>query len=196
MLEDMNWLERKVFRCYWDDGLLDLFGATGVFVIGLCWLRDLPVGAAIVPALLVPFWAPVRQRYIEPRLGMVEFTAERERRNRRLLRLVMYLGIGALILGIELYFFRDSLRAAPSLSLIAALPAFLLAILAAITSVLISSGRFLGYAGILIVVGIAGAVSDWTPGLILATAGVPMLAISIGLLARFVRANPLESEQN
>jgi hypothetical protein len=72
MLDNMNLLERKVFQSYWDDGLLDLFAAIGIFLIGVSWLRDFPVGAVFVPALLVPFWNPVRRKVIEPRLGLVD----------------------------------------------------------------------------------------------------------------------------
>lgn len=87
-------LERRVFRSYWDDGLLDVFAAIGVTAIGLLWLRDIPAGAVIVPPLLIPLWAQVRRKWIEPRAGFVEFSDDREYRSKRLLRLVFYLGAG------------------------------------------------------------------------------------------------------
>ena len=186
----MNLLERKVFQSYWDDGLLDLFAAIGIFLIGVSWLRDFPVGAVFVPALLVPFWNPVRRKVIEPRLGLVEFTEARERRNQRLLKLVMYIGIAVLILAIELYFVRDSLPVEPTVALIAGLPAFLLAVLAIITAALIGSARFVAYALILVTTGVGGALLDWVPGKILAVVGGIMFVIAGGLLIQFIRANP------
>jgi hypothetical protein len=190
MLDNMNLLERKVFQSYWDDGLLDLFAAIGIFLIGVSWLRDFPVGAVFVPALLVPFWNPVRRKVIEPRLGLVEFTEARERRNQRLLKLVMYIGIAVLILAIELYFVRDSLPVEPTVALIAGLPAFLLAVLAIITAALIGSARFVAYALILVTTGVGGALLDWVPGKILAVVGGIMFVIAGGLLIQFIRANP------
>jgi hypothetical protein len=190
MLDNMNLLERKVFQSYWDDGLLDLFAAIGIFLIGVSWLRDFPVGAVFVPALLVPFWNPVRRKVIEPRLGLVEFTEARERRNQRLLKLVMYIGIAVLILAIELYFVRDSLPVEPTVALIAGLPAFLLALLAIITAALIGSARFVAYALILVTTGVGGALLDWGPGKILAVVGGIMFVIAGCLLIQFIRANP------
>jgi len=193
MLENMNLLERKVFQHYWDDGLLDVFAAIGVFLIGVFWLRDFPVGAAIVPPLLVPLWAPARHRFIEPRLGLVEFAEARDRRNRRMLKLVFYLGVGSMILAVGLFFFRDALPINPTVTLIAGLPAVLLALMAIVTSALVNSARFLIYALILATVGVTGALLGWSPGLILVVAGVLMLALAVVLLARFIGYNPVDS---
>jgi len=191
----MNLLERKVFQHYWNDGLLDVFAAIGIFLIGVSWLRDFPVGAVFVPALLVPFWNPVRRKVIEPRLGFVDFMEARERRNQHILKLVMYFGIAVLILAIELYFVRDSLPVEPTVALIAGLPAFLLALLAIFTAALVGSTRFFAYALILVLTGVSGALLDWTPGLILAVAGGIMLVIAGSLLIRFLRLNePGETE--
>jgi len=195
MLENMNLLERKVFQHYWDDGLLDLFAAIGVLLIGVFWLRDLPVGAAFVPAWLAPAWNPVRRKFIEPRLGLVEFTEDRERRNRKMLRLTLYAGIAFLIVGLELYFFRDDLPVEPTVALIAGLPAFLLALLAIFTAALIGTARFVAYAVILVLAGVAGALLEWTPGMILTVAGAVMLAIAGILLIRFIVLNPVGEEE-
>ncbi len=196
MIENLQQLERQVFRSYWDDGLLDVVAAVGVFLIGIFWLRDLPVGAAIVPPLLIPFWPALRQKLIEPRLGHVEFTEERERSNTRNLKLVAWLGIGTLVLALELYFFRDSLPALLEGGWIAGLPAMLLGLLAAITGLLIGGARFVGYAVILIIAGLAGAALGWEPGLILAVAGAVLLAFGGVRLVRFLIANPvLESTE-
>lgn len=195
MLENMNLLERKVFQQYWDDGLLDLFAAIGVFLIGILWLRDLPVGAAFVPVWLVPAWNPVRRKFIEPRLGLVEFTEERERRNRKMLQLILYAGIAFLIVGLELYIFRDDLPVEPTVALIAGLPAFLLALLAIFTAALIRTARFVAYAVILVLTGVAGALLEWTPGMILTVAGAVMLVIAGILLIRFIVLNPAGEEE-
>lgn len=195
MLENMNLLERKVFQHYWDDGLLDLFAAIGVLLIGVFWLRDFPVGAAFVPVWLVPAWNPVRRRFIEPRLGLVEFTEDRERRNRKMLQLTLYAGIAFLIVGLELYFFRDDLPVEPTVALIAGLPAFLLALLAIFTAALIGTARFVAYAVILVLTGVAGALLEWTPGMILTVAGAVMLVIAGILLIRFIVLNPAGEEE-
>ena len=192
MLDDDKSLERRLYRHYWDDGLLDVFSALGVLLIGVLWLRDLPAAAAIVPALMVPLWGPFRQRFVEPRLGFVEFSDSRERQNRKRLKLVVYFGIIALIAALELYFHRELLPEIPGTRLVAGLPAMLLAIPAAMTALLIASTRFLVYSVVLLVAGSAGAFLDLSPGAIMTIAGALMFVIATAVFARFLRANPAE----
>jgi len=194
MLQEMGRIENRVYRAYWNDGLLDVFAAVGVLLIGIAWTFDFVVGGAITPALLVPLWGPFRQRFIEPRLGMVEFSEKRERTNRNRLLLVILLGIGAFALVVSLYVLRDRLALEPSVSIIAGLPALLLAIPAALTAMLVSTGRFLVYAALLLVAGGVGAISGWEPGPILVSAGIPILIIASTVLLRFVRNNPIANE--
>lgn len=196
MLENLGSVERHVYRAYWDDGLLDVFASTGVLGTGLFWMIDYAAAAAIVPAVLVPLWAPARRRFVEPRLGMVEFTESRERRNTQLLRVVLFAGIASLILGLELYFFRDKFAIDPSVSMIAGLPALLLALMAIVVSLLVASLRFLIYAFVLVVAGVSGALAGWPPGPILAAAGGVMLVIAARILAGFFMTNPYASESD
>lgn len=192
MLGRMNTIEKQVFRTYWHDGLLDVFGAVAVLAIGAFWIAELHVFGAIVPAMLVPLWGPLRQRYIEPRLGLVEFSEERERRNTNRLWMVVMGGAVAFALTMALYFLRTRLGVNPSVSLIAGLPALLLALLAGITAFLVSTLRFLVYAALLAASGVGGAILGLEPGHILVIAALPMLVIALVILVRFVRNNPID----
>lgn len=194
MLENMNTIERQVFRTYWNDGLLDMFGAVGILAIGIAWTVEAHVFGAIVPALLVPLWAPMRQRFIEPRLGLVEFSDDRERRNTKRLGMVAAFGIGTLGLFLTLYFARTRLGFDADISLVAALPALLLALLAIITAFLVSTLRFLLYAALLAISGLGGALYGIEPGPILVIAAVAMLGIALFVIGRFLRNNPASGE--
>lgn len=193
MLDSSKSLELGIYRYYWDDGLLDLFAAVGVALIGVSWMRGYAAAGAIVPAVLVPLWQPFRQRLVEPRLGYIEFSDSRERQNRKRLKLVVYLGIIALIAALELYFHRELLPGVPGTHLVAGLPAMLLAILAATTALLIASARFLVYAVVLLAAGSVGAWLGWSPGAIMAVGGIVMLVIASVVFTMFLRANPVES---
>ena len=194
MLREMSGIENRVYRAYWNDGLLDVFAAVGVLLIGIAWTFDFVVGGAITPALLVPLWGPFRQRFIEPRLGMVEFSEKRERTNRSRLVLVILLGICAFAFIVSLYALRAGLALDPAVSLIAGLPALLLAIPAVLTAMLVSTGRFLVYAALLVVAGGVGAMSGLEPGPILVFAGIPIMLIAGTVLLRFVHNNPVVNE--
>lgn len=191
MLDNMNTIEQQVFSVYWDDGLLDVFAALAVLAIGVAWAMDFPVGGAIVPALLVPLWAPLRARLIEPRLGLVEFSEERDRRNHRRLRNTAFFGVVVLGLAVVLYFTRARLGLNPSISLVAGLPALLLAGLAIITAFLVATRRFLAYAAILAIAGVGGALNGLEPGYILVLASLPMLVLAGSTLVRFLRGYPV-----
>jgi len=186
-------LELRIYGHYWDDGLLDLFAAVGVALIGVSWMRGYAAAGAIVPAVLVPLWQPFRQRFVEPRLGFVEFSDSREQQNRKRLKLVVYVGIIALIAALELYFHRELLPGMPGLRLVAGLPAMLLAILAATTALLIASARFLVYSAVLLAAGSAGAWLGWSPGAIMAVGGAVMLVIATAVFTMFLHANPVDS---
>jgi hypothetical protein len=194
MLNNMNTIEKQVFRTYWNDGLLDVFGAVATLVIGITWTADAYVFGAIVPAMLVPLWAPMRQRFIEPRLGLVEFSDQRERRNTNRLGMVAAFGIGTLGLFLMLYFARTRLGYDADISLIAGLPALLLALLAIITAFLVSTLRFLLYAALLAISGIGGAIYGIEPGPILMIAAVAMLGVALFVLGRFLRNNPASGD--
>jgi len=191
VLEHLNAIEKHVFRSYWDDGLLDLFAGVGILATGLLWLHGIPSAAAIVPAILASFWVPARRRYIEPRLGLVEFSAQRERHNRRQLKLVLYTGIACLILALEAYFHRDALGNQLAVRLSAGLPAAILALLATTTAFLVSAPRYLAYAAVLGGAAVAGAARGWLPGQILTAAGTVVVAAAIVRLLKFRRDNPL-----
>ena len=191
MLGNTNTIEKQVFRTYWNDGLLDLFGAIGVLAIGIFWTLDFTVGSAILPALLIPLWGPCRERFIEPRLGMVEFSDARERRNTNRLLMIVALGVGTLVLGVALYFLRDRIGLSPSVTFIAGLPAVLLGFLAVLTAFLILAMRFLAYAAVLVVAGIAGALAGQEPGPIMTAAGIALLLLALVVVIRFVRENPV-----
>jgi len=189
-LRNLGELEKSVYRTYWHNGLLDVLAAVGVLAIGLLWLWDRPVFAAIVPALLVPLWAPCRQRFIEPRLGMVEFTDNRDWRNRQLLRLTLVVGAACFALAVGIYLARDRLAFGHDVTFIAGLPAFLLAGMAALTAMLVASIRFMVYAIVLLLCGVTGAALGWSPGQIIVAAGIVLVAASVVVLARFFRRNP------
>ncbi len=193
MLDNLGTIEQRVYRTYWNDGLLDLFATVGVLGIGISWIVGFPVGGAIVPAMLVPLWGPFRQRFVEPRLGMVEFSDAREQRNANMLKLAVLLGLGVFALSVTLYVLRDRLALDPSVQLVAGLPAALLGLLAVITAILVASVRFLVYSAVLVVIaGVIGALNGWEPGLILVEAGAIMLIVALAVFVRFLQDNPAD----
>ena len=78
MNKSTNDVERKAFRSFWNDGLLDLMVGLVILLIGISWWQDIAVMGAIFPAVCASMWYPLRRRLVEPRMGYVEFSGSRE----------------------------------------------------------------------------------------------------------------------
>jgi len=179
--------ESRLFRAYWDDGLLDVLFGIGAVAVGLLWLANLVVFGAIVPALLALAWNPLRGAVVEPRMGFVEFSQARTESNRRKLRASVWLGLGALALFVALVV---AARAGSDLipgDLSAALPATLVGIMAGLIGVGLALARFLGYGLAFVAAGVVVALAGGEPGLAILLGGVVTLLSGAWLITRFLR---------
>lgn len=183
-------LEHNLYRHYWDDGLLDLFSGIGVLGIGLFWIFDVVVGAAILPAMLVPLWAPFREKITVPRMGLVEFSGQRERRTQNFLVKVFLAGSGSFLLALLLYFYVRANGLPANVSLIAGLPAFLLGVLGIFSAVLTGAQRFFIYGAWLIIAGVICALAGAGPGVPMVVGGAAITFCAMVLLAHFIRKYP------
>lgn len=190
MLPDPRSLEDELFQSTWDDGLLDLFLGVSLLLIGVGWHLDQIAIGSIAPALLVSTWAPIRQRFVEPRSGYVELGARTQRKTRRGLWAVLALGVVALGLGVALYL---QVRAGSSPStLIAGLPALLLALGAAVTGAVLRIPRLGLYALALAAAGVATGLIGLDPSPSMLVSGLIITAAGALRFSRFLRTHPVE----
>jgi len=194
MTGHVDQLERRLFQQYWDDGLLDVFAGVGVIGIGACWAVGLVALGAVVPAMLLPFWAPARRTLVEPRAGLVEFSDERAGRNRRMLRSSLWLGVIMLAAFVVVYLQARSNPGALLPLVVPAVPAILLGLLAVIAGLFLGLPRFLVYAVLLVTAGLGVAVTDSPPEAAMIAGGLLVLASGAWRLGRFLRLDPEPSE--
>lgn len=186
-------LEDRLYARRFDDGLIDLFVALGLIVIGASWMLNAPVYGAIAPAVLVPVWKLVRERVIEPRMAAVAFSPDRVAKTRR--SMLAWLIFGAAVLLTEIAIFLYASRTEGSIldrlsEVIVALPAALVA-LGLLGGLTIGAWRFAGYAAAAMGIAVIGAlrgVDD--PGLLILIIGALVLGGAAALLARFFRTHP------
>ena len=194
---DIKRLEREVYRSTWEDGLLDLFFGVGLLILALSWLGELHALTGLAPALLVPLWAPIRKRVTEPRMGLVRLT-ERRRSTERA-KLFWLLGLGVMTLVVALLgFVLVAVTPGPSLepgSLVAGLPAALLGVGALLVAAMLGLWSFALYGLVLLLAGGVVAVADLHPGWAFLGAGLLVLAVGLARLLRFLRANPIPTQQ-
>lgn len=192
---DLDKLEQKVYASRWDDGLLDLFVGVSVLGIGVLWMIPRMAGfGGILPVLLIPFWPLARKRITEPRAGFVEFTDERRGRERRGMRTMTVLGIGAFLLGVAAYFVAgvDGMMTKEWFRLaIPALPGVLIGLGAVAAGLMFQLDRFLSYG--LLFTGLAAFLTFFgaEPGVYLAIGGGIVTVLGAVRLARFLRRYPI-----
>lgn len=189
MTRGLERLERRTNRLFWDDGLLDLFGGLGVLFIGMSWLGDVvPLGAA-APALAVPLWVAARKRFTEPRLGLVELSEPRQRKNRAFTVGTLVAGVFTLALAAGVFFFAAD--QVPG-TFVPALPGVLLALPVAATALVLQLPRLLVYAAALASTGAACAALDCDPGWAFVVGGAVAFSYGARLVYGFARAYPFE----
>jgi hypothetical protein len=192
-------LENKLYARRFDDGLIDLFVAIGLVVIGASWMLDAPVYGAIAPAVLVPFWKLMRERMIEPRLQAVTFSPQRAAKTRG--SLFAWFIFGAAVLLTEIAIFLYASREAGSIldrlsEVVVALPAALIA-LGLLAGLLIGARRFVGYAIGAAAIAVAGAlIGSEQPGVMIFAVGLMVLAFAVVRLGRFFQTHPLPDADN
>ena len=185
-------LESRLFRQYWDDGLLDLFAGIGVAGIAVFWALDLVALGAVAPAMLAAFWVPIRRAVVEPRIGLVEFSNARANRNVRLGVGSAVVG-GAMLVGFVGLTLSAHSRSLSALSLISpGVPAFLLALLALFAGWGLGLPRFLVYAVVLCLGGVGVVLIDARPEIAMAAGGFAMLLSGGWRMARFLRLPVVE----
>lgn len=190
-------LSDRIYHASMQDGSIDLFAGIAVTTIGFGWLIGLVALAAVVPALLVPVYLPFRKRFIEPRIGHVEFGEERQSQLRLAHVVLILIGVLIFLLGIAGFFFfeRDPNTGNLLRAVVPGLPAILLGIGGVISAYMFSIHRLAIYGLILLLAGGAGAYFAAHPGWPMLIGGLVTLVAGALILFRFMTHFPrLESE--
>jgi predicted small integral membrane protein len=186
--------EARLFRAYWDDGLIDLLFGLGAIAVGLLWLADLVVFGAIVPVFVALAWRPLRSAIVEPRTGWMEFSRARTESNRQKLLASVLIGVGLLGLVVVGAVWVNADGGLTPSDLAAAIPAVLVGIMAALLGLGLQLGRFIVYGLAFALCGGLVAIAGGDPGLGILAGGVVTAIAGAWLLARFLRAtSPIDA---
>jgi hypothetical protein len=188
--------EARLFRAWWQDGLLDLLAGACLVATGLGWLAGFVLAGALAPAVALPLWPLLRQRITRPRLGEVRFAAARRLRMRH--GLVAVVSLGVVLLGFVALSLSEAEARSELLRWAApAIPALLLAALALSAAEALRLLRFALYAAGFVAAGLVVASLEAEPGWAILAGGALVLASGIRLLAVFLREFPrLPSEMD
>ncbi len=190
MNKSINALERRAFRSFWDDGLLDLMLGLMILVLGLTWWQNVAVLGAVFPAACASLWRPLRRRLVEPRMGFVEFSGSRDLKVRTFHFGLAGFFAGTAVLG-ALVFALWKYGALPQpAEWIAGFPLVLLAIPAAGFALFTGCRRYYFYSLLLLVAAIELVVQGLEPHAGLLASGVVITLSGAAVLARFILRFP------
>lgn len=186
MNQSIDTLEKSAFRSFWNDGLLDLMVGLVILVVGLSWWQDFAVLGAIFPAACAGMWHPLRKRLVEPRMGYVEFSGQRELKVRGFRYGLIAFFAGTAVLGMVVLALWQSHKLPRPTEWIAGFPLVLVAIPAVFFALFTQCRRFLVYALLLLAAAIEVIVQGLEPHVGLIASGAVITGSGLVLLVRFL----------
>ncbi len=187
-------LESEAYRDSYSDGLVDMFIGLGMALIGGTWLWFETQAGVVGGIAAVIAWAlvPIRRRIVEPRIGYVRWTPPRLKWERKQKKLVFWILTAAILLGVAFAQANVQGDEIPSgdRNVVAALPAFLLAIGAFVVAAKSHVRRLWGYGAVLLAAAAVTIALEAGPGGSLLGAGTTIGVSGVALFGRFLRLHP------
>lgn len=187
---DLGRLEREAYRASWSDGIVDIYLGVSLVWMGLMWtwVNDFSGIAGVLPALFVTPMLAVHKRFVEARLGHVEWRAARRGWERRNQWILLAAGVGLFLLGVAAY---RAVDAGSELDLAPGVLAWLLALLTVGLALLLDARRLLVYGAVLAVGGGVVVLLPAEPGWPMLAGGVVATATGLAMLRRFRQRYPV-----
>ena len=188
---DLPLMEREAYRAWWSDGIVDIYAGLSLLWIGAMWIwiNDLSAVAGVLPAILVTPVLAARRRFVEARLGHVEWRPQRRRWERRNMLLALAAGFGLLALGVGTFLLVDT--GGSALSYAPGILAWLLAALAVGLAFVLDAKRMLFYAAVLATSGAAVVALQAKPGWPMLACGTVATVVGLVMLRRFIERYPV-----
>jgi hypothetical protein len=185
-------IESRLFKSFWDDGLLDILCGISLLGIGIGWGLHYVVVSTVAPPLLVPLWGPLRRRLVEPRAGYVEFSQARQEKTRTGLLVTFALLVATFLLGIGTFLYLQTAGDEGTGGIarfIQGLPAILLGVGGLIAVQLTGARRFVVYALLMVCFGAATIALQLGPAMPMLAGGMAVTISGGVLMGRFLRAS-------
>jgi Ca2+/Na+ antiporter len=190
MNESVRSMEKSAFRSFWNDGLLDLMLGLVILAVGLSWWQEVAVMGAIFPAVCVSMWTPLRKRLVEPRMGYVEFSGERELKVRSFRHGLIAFFAGTMMLGAAIYMLWNRERIPEPAVWIAGFPLVLIGIPALFFAFFTQCRRYVFYAAILLLAAVQVVAMGLEPHEGLIASGIVITLCGAYIFFRFLLRYP------
>lgn len=198
---DLKALERKAYLSYHNDGLLDLGLGLPILAVGIGWAVGMPWLAGVFFAVGFSSYAAAKKILTIPRLGLVHFSPERKKREKKEKSFfVVYFTITAL-LGVVMFAVVAGVNRNPDgfgrilEKFIMAPFGLLIAIAFAALAYWKQVSRFYLYAAVLLLAVFGGPLLGIDRAVYFSAPGVVNLSAGLYLLIRFLRTYPLPEKE-
>lgn len=191
MTKTIESLEKAAFRSFWNDGLLDVMLGLTILVVGLSWWQDVAVFGAIFPAVCVSMWHPLRKRLVEPRMGYVEFSGDRNVKARGFRFGLIAFFTGTMMLGAVLLILWEIGSISRPADWIAGFPLVLIGIPTVFFAWFTQCRRYLFYAALILLAGAQVVLQGLDPHVGLVASGIVVTICGVVVLGRFLIRFPV-----
>jgi hypothetical protein len=194
--DSLKSIERRVYLSYHGDGLWDLFLGLFFLGMGLFMIFDQPYLMGALAVVILPLAQSIKKAITRPRMGYVEFSSERQAKQKRGRTKMSFLLTFTMILGVVVFMayyvnteWGDTIK---SLGLIPF--GFVLTLVIGAVGMLFDLRRFYLYAALVLAVFIAGHVLHTHPAFYLLLVGAVVTITGTIMLIRFLRKYPKAAE--
>jgi hypothetical protein len=194
--DDLKSIERRVYLSYHGDGLWDLFLGLFFLGMGIFMILDQPYLMGALAAVVFPVANGIKKAITRPRMGYVEFSAERQAKQKRGKTKMSILLTFTMLLGLVL-FMAYSVNAEwgdiiKSLGLIPF--GLVLTLVISAVAAFFDLRRFYIYAALVLVMFITGHLLQTFPGIYFVLIGAIVTITGTIMLIRFLRKYPKAGE--
>jgi len=198
---DLKTMERKAYLSYHQDGLLDLGLGLLILAVGIGWAVGMPWLLGVFFAVGIPSYGAAKKILTIPRLGLVHFGPDRQRRVKREISFfLIYFTITAM-LGVVMLFLVTAVNRSPEgfgrllEKFIMAPPGILVAIAFAALAYWKQVNRYYVHAVLLLIAIFGGPLLGIDRPVYFSAAGAAIMLAGLAVLIRFLRAYPLPEKE-
>ncbi|UCH61677.1 MAG: hypothetical protein JSU77_07615 [Fidelibacterota bacterium] len=199
---DLKTLERKAYLSYHQDGLLDLGLGMLVLAVGIGWVVGIPWLMGVLLAIGVSSYPAAKKMITIPRVGLVRFSPDRQRREKRTISFFVTYFTFTVLLGVAMFFLVIAVNRNPN-GFGRLLEKFIMAPFGLLVAIALAAlaywkqvSRFYLYAALLLLGVFGGPLLGINHAIYFSAPGIVMLLVGLYLLIRFLQTYRLPEEES
>jgi hypothetical protein len=190
-------IEKKTYMTYHGDGVWDLFLGLFFISIGVFMILDSPYLMGIIPAVMLPTVLGAKKSFVQPRLGYVKFSPERQaKENKGRTGMLVVFTLTFAFGFVAFYAFTGDSDWQIFFRNLGMIPfGSVLAVVLLAVGLFFSIRRFVIYGLLTLAIFIAGHFAHSDPPVFFIFIGIVVFIVGLTLFVRFIRKYPKSKEE-